>query len=169
MPSAPEFSSLLVSRPGPVVPLLLRARGYVFAMALYAAGLAVLLATPLFMLEMMKPPEAGLRPLPPTGRLVFHPPALRGGDGLPAAPVRRGVRSGAERGSRDIRPRAPRALAAVSPLEAPPFHPAADPAAPGDPDDPIGAVKEWRYRPALMNDRPVAAYIQVMVEFTLSR
>jgi protein TonB len=33
----------------------------------------------------------------------------------------------------------------------------------------IGAVKEWRYEPALMNDRPVAAYITVMVEFTLSR
>ena len=33
----------------------------------------------------------------------------------------------------------------------------------------IDAVKEWRYRPALMNDRPVAAYIQVMVEFSLSR
>jgi len=33
----------------------------------------------------------------------------------------------------------------------------------------IGAVKEWRYEPALMNDKPVAAYIQVMVEFALSR
>lgn len=33
----------------------------------------------------------------------------------------------------------------------------------------IGAVKEWRYEPALMNGKPVAAYIQVMVEFALSR
>lgn len=33
----------------------------------------------------------------------------------------------------------------------------------------INAVKRWRYRPALMNERPVAAYIQVMVEFSLAR
>ena len=33
----------------------------------------------------------------------------------------------------------------------------------------IAAVKMWRYRPALMNGRPVAAYIQVMVEFSLAR
>jgi periplasmic protein TonB len=33
----------------------------------------------------------------------------------------------------------------------------------------INAVKRWRYRPAMMNERPVAAYIQVMVEFTLAR
>ena len=33
----------------------------------------------------------------------------------------------------------------------------------------IDAVKQWRYEPALMNGRAVAAYITVMVEFTLSR
>ncbi len=33
----------------------------------------------------------------------------------------------------------------------------------------IDAVKRWRYQPALMNGVPVAAYIQVMVEFTLAR
>ena len=33
----------------------------------------------------------------------------------------------------------------------------------------IDAVKQWRYQPALMNGGPVAAYIQVMVEFTLAR
>jgi len=33
----------------------------------------------------------------------------------------------------------------------------------------INAVKRWRYRPAMMNERPVAAYIQVMVEFSLAR
>jgi protein TonB len=33
----------------------------------------------------------------------------------------------------------------------------------------IDAVKQWRYQPALMNGAPVAAYIQVMVEFTLAR
>jgi protein TonB len=33
----------------------------------------------------------------------------------------------------------------------------------------IDAVKRWRYQPALMNGSPVAAYIQVMIEFTLAR
>ena len=33
----------------------------------------------------------------------------------------------------------------------------------------IDAVKQWRYQPALMNGAPVAAYIQIMVEFTLAR
>jgi len=33
----------------------------------------------------------------------------------------------------------------------------------------IDAVKQWRYRPALLGDRPVAAYITVMIEFSLSR
>jgi protein TonB len=33
----------------------------------------------------------------------------------------------------------------------------------------IDAVKQWRYEPALMNGKAVAAYITVMVEFTLSR
>ena len=33
----------------------------------------------------------------------------------------------------------------------------------------IDAVKQWRYQPALLGAVPVAAYITVMVEFTLSR
>ena len=33
----------------------------------------------------------------------------------------------------------------------------------------IDAVKQWRYEPAMMNGTAVAAYITVMVEFTLSR
>jgi outer membrane biosynthesis protein TonB len=33
----------------------------------------------------------------------------------------------------------------------------------------IEAVKRWRYRPALLDGRPVAVYAQVMVEFTLAR
>ena len=33
----------------------------------------------------------------------------------------------------------------------------------------INAVKRWRYQPALMNGKPVATYIQVMVEFILAR
>jgi TonB family protein len=31
----------------------------------------------------------------------------------------------------------------------------------------IEAVKQWRYRPALLDGRPVAAYARVFVEFTL--
>ncbi len=33
----------------------------------------------------------------------------------------------------------------------------------------IDAVKQWRYQPALLDGRPVAAYITVMVEYSLSR
>ncbi len=33
----------------------------------------------------------------------------------------------------------------------------------------LEAVKQWRYRPALLEGRPVSVYAQVMVEFTLSR
>jgi len=33
----------------------------------------------------------------------------------------------------------------------------------------IDAVKQWRYQPALLDGRPVAAYINVMVEYSLSR
>lgn len=33
----------------------------------------------------------------------------------------------------------------------------------------LEAVKQWRYRPALLQGRPVSVYAQVMVEFTLSR
>jgi protein TonB len=32
----------------------------------------------------------------------------------------------------------------------------------------IEAVKQWRYRPALLGGRPVAVQANVMVEFTLS-
>jgi protein TonB len=33
----------------------------------------------------------------------------------------------------------------------------------------IEAVREWRYRPALLDGRPVAVQATVMVEFTISR
>jgi protein TonB len=33
----------------------------------------------------------------------------------------------------------------------------------------IEAVKQWRYKPGLMNGRPVAVYVRIIVEFTLSR
>ena len=33
----------------------------------------------------------------------------------------------------------------------------------------IEAVKQWRYQPALMNGKPVGAYIQVLIEFTVAR
>lgn len=272
MQPVPEFSSLLVSRPGPAMPLLLRARGFVFAIALYAAGLAALLSAPLFMLEMMKPPEAGLRDYVPATPLTFRTRGRKGGDGMPAAPGRRMVRS--------TLPKARQSHAPALSLEAPLSPPETDPATQGRPDDrtggggpadgdpsggdgsdsgspggnchgcigtgmegpgsgedgpfqawaaglippriipssralplypdlarraglqgtvillvvveadgsvgeievirspdqrwgfdlaAIGAVKEWRYEPALMNDKPVAAYIQVMVEFALSR
>jgi len=277
---APEFSSLLVSRPRRVAPILQRAWGIALAIGLYGGALIAFFILPYLMPELMKPPEAGLSEPKPPERIVFRPPGHKGGDNLPAAPVRKGVRDGRENGPDRRRDRVPRPSASVSPLAAP-LSPADtaqeassnpdDPTGEGDPrsGDPsgtgngegpgvpgpgcpgctgtgpagpydgdglfgpstpglippriiassralpqypaparrvglqgtvillvvieadgrvgeiqvlrspdqrwgfdlaaIGAVKEWRYEPALMNDRPVAAYITVMVEFTLSR
>lgn len=273
MQPAPEFSSLLVSRPGSAVRLTLRARGLACAATLYAAGVAAVLIAPLFMLEMMEPPRAGLQDRHPPVPIRFHNQVRKGGDSLPAAAVRKGERNGADRGGHAAAARPPRADAPLPPPETNPMTPGhpSDPtgngrpprgdprgrghsevgvpggdcdrcvgagiAGPGDPEDgpyqpwsrglappriipatralpkypdlarraglqgtvillivveadgtvgeievirspdqrwgfdlaAIGAVKEWRYEPALMNDRPVAAYIQVMVEFALSR
>ena len=53
MQPAPEFSSLIVSRPCSRARLVLRVRGLACAAALYAAGLACLLVASLLMLEMV--------------------------------------------------------------------------------------------------------------------
>jgi protein TonB len=34
-------------------------------------------------------------------------------------------------------------------------------------DTAIGAVRKWRYRPALMNGKPVRVYFTVVVDFSL--
>lgn len=281
-PAAPEFSSLLVSRPLRMAPAIRRARGIVLAGGFYgAAGLAVLVS-PYVMPELVRPPEAGLAdPRPPDRRIEFPRTRWKGGDGLPAGPVRHGRQSGPEDRRRkgaqrpaapvvplaepqpaDVSPNAPVSLderaddgggqpgdssgEGVGPGPGEPGSTCLDctgtgkpgpglegpgwedgplgPATPGliapriipssralpqypaparrtglmgtvillvvveadgrvgqiqvirSPDQrwgfdlaAIGAVKEWRYEPALMNGRPVAAYITVMVEFTLSR
>ena len=277
---APEFAFLLVSRPRRVAPIVRRAWGFALAVGLYGAVLLGVLASPVFMLELMRPPEAGVTepPVPP-GRTITLPPQPRiGGDGLLAGPRKKGVNNATERRSEHQRTSAMRHSPAIVPLaeppspvdssqettgiqddspgtEGPPGDPLGEdgggdrsgpgsdcprcigtgPAGPGD-DGPFGpstpglvlpriipssralpqyppaarragllgtvilmvvieadgsvgeiqvlrspdqrwgfdlsaidAVKQWRYEPALMNGRAVAAYITVMVEFTLSR
>jgi len=270
-----------VSRPCRVAPIVRRAWGFALVVGLYGAVLLGLLVSPVFMLELMKPPNAAVKERDPSDRVIFQPRGPRSGDGLPAAPVRSGVKNGAE-GKSDRQRRKPVRAAAMVPLAEP--LPAVDPTleastdldeatvegrdrlgdphgpdegrergrpgadcldcigtgkpGPGleGPDGPFGpstpglvppkiipstralpqypsaarragllgtvilmivvdadgsvgqievlrspdqrwgfdlsaidAVKQWRYEPALMNGKAVAAYITVMVEFTLSR
>ena len=260
--------------------MLQRAWGITLAIGFYGAALLALFIFPYLMPELMKPPEAGLSEPKPPDRMVLQMRGRRGGDNLPAAPVRKGVRDGRENRPDRRRDRVPRPSASVSPLAAPLSPADTAPEESSNPDSPtgpggarrgdpsgtgnglepgvpgpgcpgcigtgpagpydgdglfgpstpglippriiessralpqypaparrvgiqgtvillvvidadgrvgeiqvlrspdqrwgfdlaaIGAVKEWRYEPALMNDRPVAAYITVMVEFTLSR
>src|SRR2546422_911342 len=93
MQPAPQFSSLIVSRPYSRARLLLRVRGLAFAAALYAAGLACLLIAPLLLIEMLQPPKAD------SVVVDFHTPLPRG-DNQPAGTVRNGVRNGSEHPAR---------------------------------------------------------------------
>lgn len=245
---------------------------------LYGSILAGLLLSPVFMLELMKPPHAGVTPPEPRGKLVFHTPGRKGGNSLPAGAIRKGEKDG--KGGKSRRPRTirPRPATTLTPLAGPqtpaelsedttvnPGGPTGPGAPPGHPDgvdgggdegvidggcpgcigtgppgpgvdgpfgpmtpglvppriipstralpqypsaarragllgtvilmivveadgsvgqievlrspdqrwgfdlSAIDAVKQWRYEPAMMNGTAVAAYITVMVEFTLSR
>jgi len=269
MLAAPEFSSLVVSRPGSRALVYARVRGLVVAIAFYGLGLIALVVAPLLVTEVVDPPKASVDLGP---RVVFRPP---GGHGGPAGIMRHragGARPGA---ATKAGPRKALSRPANSPLPLPEPENAAigeatdgstGPDGPGDPngpgdgtndgpdgscadcpgDGPVGpggghdqpyeqgtlglipptlvpgsralpkypdlarraglqgtvillaviekdgtvgeievvkspdqrwgfdlaaidAVKQWRYQPALMNGGPVAAYIQVMVEFTLAR
>jgi protein TonB len=273
MLDAPEFSSLLVSRPRPRALLFAKVRGLAVAATLYALGLTALIVAPLLVLEVVDPPKAGVEP----PRVIFNPPSGRS-DPRPAGNIKKGVRSGRMDAHPAATPRSvppPPAPGAADPLAPPPepatsvtdasvsgtdtsAEPYGDPHGKGsDPtgipggcddcpgvgpggkdgiDEPffegtaglvpptlipgsralpkypdlarkaglqgtvillaviekdgtvgeievvkspdqrwgfdlatIDAVKQWRYQPALMNGGPVAAYIQVMVEFTLAR
>jgi protein TonB len=254
-----------------------RAWGFALAAGLYGALILGLLASPVFMLELMKPPQADVKERDPRDRLIFQPRRPKSGDGLRVPQVRSGVRNGKGSSARP-RSRPVRAVASVAPLAEPPTpiewtrQPPPDDDVPGDgnpregdpdgkedgqkrgnrdsncldctgterpgndEDGPFGpstpglippriipssralpqypaaarragllgtvilmivvevdgsvgqievlrspdqrwgfdlsaidAVKQWRYEPALMNGKAVAAYITVMVEFTLSR
>jgi TonB family protein len=266
MLEAPEFSSLVVSRPGSRALVFAKVRGLAMATALYAIGLTALVIAPLLVLEVVEPPKAGVDfPLP----VHFNPPGH----------IQHGVRGAGSKpfpgAATKIRSRLPHPRPSESLLPPPepesattddttndpmgPDGPSGDPRSdgdqktglpggpcpgcpegglegPGDLDQPydqgtpglapptlipgsralpkypdlarkaglqgtvvllaviekdgrvgeievvkspdqrwgfdlsaIDAVKQWRYQPALMNGAPVAAYIQVMVEFTLAR
>jgi len=273
MLAAPEFSSLVVSRPGSRAVLFARGRGLVVAVAFYGFGLTALLLAPLLVMEVMDPPKASV-----DLRVVFKPPGghhkipagnIRQGTGgagseaRPGAATKASAKKAAPRPAESLLPPPEPEKAAIDePTNGPtgPAGPPGDPDGRGDkpnggpggscldcPDDgPIGpgsghdgpyeqgtlglipptlvpgsralpkypdlarraglqgtvillaviekngtvgeievvkspdqrwgfdlaaidAVKQWRYQPALMNGGPVAAYIQVMVEFTLAR
>jgi len=278
MPFAPEFSSLIVSRPRSQVRVCMRLRGLVFAAALYVSGLAALILTPFLLLDVMDPPRAGINPDDLPIHVDYHQPR-GGGDNRRAGAIRKGVRDGRRNAAPATAPKSAPARAVLRAADAPvpppetempatavpadgiggpgdppgdpggtgkgpggvadsdcPACPGTGPDGPGDPEGPyeqwasglippslipgtralpgypdlarraglqgtvillivveadgtvgeievvkspdqrwgfdlaaINAVKRWRYRPARMNDRPVAAYIQVMVEFSLAR
>ncbi|HXU12409.1 MAG TPA: energy transducer TonB [Candidatus Binatia bacterium] len=266
-----------MSRPCRVAPIVRRAWGFALAVGLYGAILLGILASPVFMLELMKPPHAGVTPPAPRGKLVFHSGGHKGGNRLPPGAIRQGEKDGKGGRSERARTTRPRPATTLVPLAEPqtPAEPSEDttenpdgPPGPGGPpgdpgghgdqqtgvidggckgctgpgldgpgeDGPFGpstpglippriipssralpqypaaarragllgtvilmivvdadgsvgqievlrspdqrwgfdlsaidAVKQWRYEPALMNGKAVAAYITVMVEFTLSR
>ena len=274
MTAAPEFASLIVSRPGSRAFLIARLRGLAAATAFYALGLILLILAPLLVLEVVDPPKAGVDLIP---HVIFNPPG--GGHKTPAGNVRHGAGGAGSEAHHGAAPKArerhavPRPADSLLPPpepenaatgeltngptgpEGPPGNPNGDgdkptgvpgspcpdcpeggPVGPGGPDRPyeqgtqglipptlvpgsralpkypdlarkaglqgtvilltviekdgtvgeievvkspdqrwgfdlaaIDAVKQWRYQPALMNGGPVAAYIQVMVEFTLAR
>ncbi len=133
MQPAPEFSSLIVSRPCSRARLVLRVRGLACAATLYAAGLACLLVAPLLMIEMLQPPKADT--VPPE----VHFPSFRGDD-RPAGTIRKGVRNGSEHaaGSRSERPAEIRreAQPVAEPIAPPESEvPQRDPESPGSDDE----------------------------------
>jgi TonB family protein len=275
MPRPPEFSSLIISVPGPRGRLYARIRSLAWAAALYGAALLALGLFPFLLTETMRPSRAGVDINEPPIRVDFHQPRGRGRSGR-AGDIRHGSRDGRKGGGRTTPP-PPRATLSPRPAARPVPPPEAetqaasgpmngvgpsdqpygdllgtgtrdrgvvdsdcpectgsgggdesdgplDPGTPGlmppilvpgtralpkypdlarraglmgtvillvvvekdgsvgeievvkSPDQrwgfdlsAIDAVKMWRYQPALMNGSPVAAYIQVMVEFTLAR
>lgn len=277
MPSPPEFSSLIVSRPRARGRLYVRVGGLAAAAALYGASLAALVLLPFLLIDAMNPPRAGVNIDDPPIRIDFRQPRGRGDDRRPGD-IRRGTRAGRKDAGLAAR-RPPKARIVPRPADSPvpppqPENATADgpnkddrgsgepygdeegqgtkdvgvvdggcpdctgtgPGGSGDDEGPfaqdapglappilvpgtralpkypelarraglqgtvillvvvekdgtvgeievvkspdqrwgfdltaIDAVKRWRNQPALMNGSPVAAYIQVMVEFTLAR
>src|SRR2546426_8536538 len=96
MLTAPEFSSLIVSRPRPAARiLLLRLRGLALAATLYVSGLAALIFTPFLLLDVMHPTGAGIIIVDPPIHLDFRQPR---GDNRRAGNIRRGARNGRKDG-----------------------------------------------------------------------
>src|SRR3989442_13199815 len=97
MLTAPEFSSVIVSRPRPAarILLLLRLRGLALAATLYVSGLAALIFAPFLLLDVMHPTGAGIIIVDPPIHFGFRQP---GGDNRRAGDIRRGVRNGPKDG-----------------------------------------------------------------------
>src|SRR5437867_13360629 len=96
MLTAPEFSSLIVSRPRPAARiLLLRLRGLALAATLYVSGLAALILAPFLLLDVMHPTGAGIIIVDPPIHIDFRQP---GGDNRRAGNIRRGARNGRKDG-----------------------------------------------------------------------
>src|SRR5206468_3664562 len=97
MLTAPEFSSLIVSRPRPAarILLLLRLRGLALAATLYVSGLAALILAPFLLLDVMHPTGAGIIIVDPPIQIGFRQP---GGDNRRAGNIRRGARNGRKDG-----------------------------------------------------------------------
>src|SRR5215813_2396175 len=86
---SPQFSSLIVSRPRSAARALGRLRGLALSAALYGLGFALLVLSPILVLEVMPPPKAGFDPRIP----VYVPPGGHGDHRL-AGPLRKGVPGG---------------------------------------------------------------------------
>src|SRR5437867_11665876 len=100
MLTAPEFSSLIVSRPRPAARvLLLRLRGLALAATLYVSGLAALIFAPFLLLDVMHPTGAGIIIVDPPIHFGFRQP---GGDNRRAGDIRRGARNGRKDGCPEI-------------------------------------------------------------------
>src|SRR5438128_44166 len=86
MLAAPEFASLVVSRPGSHALVFARVRGLVVAAAFYGLGLIALVLAPLLVLEVVDPPKAGIDLMP---HVIFNPPG--GHHKIPAGNIRQGA------------------------------------------------------------------------------
>src|SRR2546426_566921 len=97
MLTAPEFSSLIVSRPRPAARiLLLRLRGLALAATLYVSGLAALILSPFLLLDVMHPTGAGIIIVDPLIQIGFRQP---GGDNRRALVIPMGRTNSGHRGS----------------------------------------------------------------------
>src|SRR5262245_49331431 len=105
MPTVPDFSQLIISRPSSTALASARLGGLILAGAIYGLGVVALIVTPFFMLEMMPPPRAGIAALEPPISVDIR--RLRGG-----GQVREGVKDGTghSRRSSATRPRQTRAV-----------------------------------------------------------
>src|SRR5882762_1828525 len=158
MPFAPEFSSLVVSRPRSGDRVVMRLRGLAFAASLYASGLAALVLTPLLLLDVVDPPSAGINLEDPPIRFHFQQSRGGGGDHRAGA-IRKGVRDGRRHATPPTTPKPAPDRAALRPVDAsvpPPETEMTETAAPahgaGASDGPLGDPRGKGTRPDGVSD-----------------